>query len=115
VTRKTKMVQRKDRKTRTVAKTKARTRAATKSDANPAQRRDPAVVAWLAREVAEQEKRYRRIVREMDALEKRRRLWIMEFYERIQTRGYSVHAGTRRKVAREEIPPLPKGKIRVVW
>ena len=115
MTRKTKMAQRKDRRVRTVAKTKARARAATKSGPPPAQRRDPAVAAWLAREIAEQEKRYRRIVREMDALEKRRRLWIMEFYERIQTRGYSVHAGIRRKVAREEIPPLPKGKIRVVW
>ena len=79
------------------------------------EKRDPKVVAWLAREIADQEKRYRRIVRDMDALEKRRRRWILEFYERIQTRGYSVHAGARRLVKPEEIPPLPKGKIRVVF
>ncbi len=115
MTRKVKMAPRRNRRERTVAKKKTRKRAATKSGATPAPRRDPAVVAWLAREIAEQEKRYRRIVREMDALEKRRRRWVMEFYERIQTRGYSVHAGIRRKVAREEIPPLPKGRIRVVW
>jgi hypothetical protein len=91
-----------------MAKTKARKATVKKA-------RDPQVEAWVAREIAEQEKRYRGIVREMDALEQRRRRWILEFYERIQTRGYSIHAGLRRKVAREEIPPLPKGKIRVVW
>jgi len=94
---------------------KASARAATKAVVADTRRRDPEVAAWLAREIAEQEKRYKKIVREMDALEQRRRRWILEFYERIQTRGYSIHAGLRRKVAASEIPPLPKGKIRVVW
>ena len=73
------------------------------------------VQAWLDREVAEQERRYRKIVREMDALDPRRKRWIREFYERIQTRGFNVHSDLRRKVEPGEIPPIPKDKVRVVW
>jgi hypothetical protein len=78
-------------------------------------RRSAEVQAWLEREVAEQERRYRKIVREMDALDPRRKRWIREFYQRIQTRGFNVHADIRRKVRPEEIPLVPEDKIRVVW
>jgi hypothetical protein len=77
--------------------------------------RSPEVQAWLERELGEQERRYRRIVREMDALDPRRKKWIKEFYARIQTRGYCVHADIRRKIKPEEIPEIPEGKIKVVW
>jgi len=77
--------------------------------------RAPEVQAWIAREVAEQERRYRKIVREMDALESRRRRWILDFYKRIQTSGFYVHADIKKKIKPEEIPPLPKRKIRVVF
>jgi hypothetical protein len=50
----------------------------------------------------------------MNALNDRRIKWVKEFYQRIQTRGFSVHAGLRRKVAAVDIPRLPK-KIRVVF
>lgn len=81
----------------------------------PALRGKPAEVgAWIARELREQEQRYRRIVREMDALESRRRRWIQEFYRRIQTSGFYLHADIKRRIAPEEIPPLPK-KVRVVY
>ncbi len=112
MTREVKMAETKSRKTKTK---KAPARISKHAPGVDARGRDPVVAAWLAREIAEQEKRYRGIVREMEALEQRRRRWILAFYERIQTRGYSVHAGLRRKVAPEEVPPLPKGKIRVVW
>jgi hypothetical protein len=74
-----------------------------------------AVKAWVQREVREQERRYRRIVAEMEALAPLRERWIEEFYERIQTRGYSVHAGIRRRIRPEEIPPRPRRKLRVVY
>ena len=77
--------------------------------------RSAEVQAWLERELGEQERRYRRIVKEMDALDPRRKKWIKEFYARIQTRGYCVHADIRRKVKLEEIPEITKEKIRVVW
>lgn len=72
------------------------------------------VERWIRREVAAQERIYRGIVREMNALNDRRIKWVKEFYQRLQTRGFSVHAGIRRKVRPEEIPPLPK-RIRVVF
>lgn len=77
-------------------------------------RRPEEVEAWIRREVAAQERIYRGIVREMNALNDRRIKWVKEFYQRLQTRGFSVHAGIRRKVRPEEIPPVPK-RIRVVF
>lgn len=100
-----------------VAKKASRPRQAkTRSAAVVAPRfqRPEEVERWIRREIREQERHYRRIVKEMDALNTRRIRWVKEFYERIQTRGFSVHAGIRRKVRPEEIPPLPK-KIRVVF
>lgn len=93
-------------------KAKARKQAAP-APARP--RRSAEVQAWIDAEVAAQERRYRAIVRKMDALDPKRRRWIREFYARIQTRGYCVHADIRRKVPPEEIPALPPGKIRVVF
>lgn len=80
----------------------------------PVFQRPEEVERWIRREVQEQERLYRRIVKEMDALNARRLRWVREFYGRIQTRGFSVHAGIRRKIRPEEIPPIPK-KIRVVF
>jgi hypothetical protein len=77
-------------------------------------RRPEEVERWIRREVQAQERIYRRIVREMNALNDRRIKWVKEFYQRLQTRGFSVHAGIRRKVRPEEIPPIPK-RIRVVF
>lgn len=77
--------------------------------------RSPAVRAWIRREIREQEVRYRKIVREMEALEPQRELWIHEFFERIQTRGYCVHAGIRRRIKPREIPRRPRRKLRVVY
>ena len=70
---------------------------------------------WLSAEVKEQETQYKKIVAAMDALEPTRLQWFAEFHERIQWRGFSVHAGTRRKIKPEEIKPISKKKIRVVW
>ena len=97
---------------RTPAKSRAESRPATV--APPRFRRPEEVERWILREVQMQERIYRGIVREMNALNDRRIKWVKEFYQRIQTRGYSVHAGLRRKVRPEEIPPVPK-RIRVVF
>lgn len=78
-------------------------------------KRHPTVEAWLQEELLEQQARYEKIVAEMEALAPQREQWIEEFLQRIQTRGFSVHAGTRRKIKPEEIPPRPQRKIRVVY
>jgi len=86
-----------------------------KAPARPeAPRRSEEVERWIQAEVRAQERIYRRIVRDMNALNDRRMKWVKEFYQRLQTRGFSVHAGIRRKVKPEEIPPIPK-RIRVVF
>jgi len=78
-------------------------------------RRSREVVAWLRKEDAEQNKRYRKIVQEQDALEPKRNKWVADFLERIQTRGTHIHYDQMRKVRPEEIPTKPKRKFRVVF
>jgi hypothetical protein len=78
-------------------------------------RRSREVEAWLRKEVAEQKLRYRKIVREQDALAPKRDKWIADFLQRIQIRGTHVHFDQMRKVRPEEIPVRPKRKFRVVF
>ena len=78
-------------------------------------RRSPEAEAWLRKEIAEQKRRYRKIVREQDALAPKREKWVAEFFERIQTRGYNVHYSDRRQIKPEELPTRPKRKFRVVF
>ena len=103
-------------KKKAVRKPSARGPIRTGRAAPPAARseRPEEVERWIRREVAAQERIYRGIVREMNALNDRRIKWVKEFYQRLQTRGFSVHAGIRRKVRPEEIPPVPR-RIRVVF
>lgn len=103
-------------KKKAVSRTTSRSRAKRAAPVAPPAptRRPEEVERWIRREVQAQERIYRRIVREMNALNDRRIKWVKEFYQRLQTRGFSVHAGIRRKVRPEEIPPIPK-RIRVVF
>ena len=78
-------------------------------------RRSREAESWLRREVAEQKLRYRKIVKQQDALEPKRDKWIADFLQRIQTRGVHVHFDQMRKVRPEEIPVKPKRKFRVVF
>jgi len=71
--------------------------------------------AWLRREIAEQKRRYGKVVREQEALSPQRDRWIAAFLERIQTRGFHVHFNQLRKIRPEEIPVKPKRKFRVVF
>jgi hypothetical protein len=70
---------------------------------------------WLKQEVREQKLRYRKIVAEQDALAPKREKWIAAFLERIQTRGFNVHADMLRKIPAEEIPQKPRRKFKVVF
>jgi hypothetical protein len=70
---------------------------------------------WLKQEIREQKTRYRKIVAEQDALAPKREKWIAAFLERIQTRGFNVHADMLRKIPAEEIPQKPKRKFKVVF
>ncbi|MEY3138128.1 MAG: hypothetical protein RL580_1860 [Pseudomonadota bacterium] len=71
--------------------------------------------AWLKKEIAEQKRRYRKIVAEQEALSPKRDKWIADFLQRIQTRGVHTHYDQMRKVRPEEIPVKPKRKFKVVF
>jgi hypothetical protein len=82
----------------------------------PARPIPKAVQAWIAEESAQQLKHYRRIAREMDALGPQRDAWAREFFDRITgPRGFSVHAGMRKTIARSALPERPDRHWRVVW
>ena len=70
---------------------------------------------WMKQETREQKSRYKKIVAEQDALSPRRDKWIADFLERIQTRGFNVHADMLRKIPQEKIPKKPKRKFKVVF
>lgn len=70
---------------------------------------------WLKQEIREQKTRYRKIVAEQEALAPQREKWVAAFLERIQTRGFNVHADVLRKIPPEEIPQRPKRKFKVVF
>jgi len=77
--------------------------------------RSAAVRKWLKKEKDEQKARYKKIVAEQEALSPKRDKWVADFLERIQTRGFNVHADIKRKIPAEEIPKKPRRKFKVVF
>ncbi len=73
------------------------------------------VKAWLKKEAAEQKERYKKIVAEQEALSPKRDKWVADFLERIQSRGFNVHADMLRKIPAAEIPKKPRRKFKVVF
>ncbi len=73
------------------------------------------VKAWLKKEAVEQKARYKKIVADQEALSPKRDKWVAEFLERIQTRGFNVHADMLRKIPASEIPKKPRRKFKVVF
>lgn len=80
-----------------------------------AESRSEIVAKWLQQEAREQQARYKKIVKQMEALAPERDKWIAAFERRIQTRGFNVHSDTLRKIKPEEIYPRPKGRVKVVF
>jgi hypothetical protein len=73
------------------------------------------VKAWIKKEVGIQNKLYKKIVKQMDALAPKRAKWYDEFFERIKTRGFNVHFTERRQIPESQIPKKGRRKDRVVW
>ncbi len=77
---------------------------------------DPKVKAWLQEEMAEQEARYQKIVKEMQDLAPSREQWYQEFFDRITTKGFNVDGDDRVVIKREDLPVFSEGRIdQVVW
>jgi hypothetical protein len=77
--------------------------------------RSKEALRWIDENVADQKKRHRAIVKEMDGLEPKRKKWYREFLECIQTEGFSVTGDIRRKIKKAELPTEPKRKHKVVF
>jgi hypothetical protein len=78
--------------------------------------RTKAVEKWLREETKEQKARYKIIEREMNVtIASEREAWIRAFEQRIQTRGFNIHADMLRKIKPEELYPKPKRKFKVVF
>ena len=77
--------------------------------------RSDGVKKWLKENIAEQKKRHKAIMKEMnvDFAPKRAKLYD-QFFERIKTRGFNVHFTERRQITEEEIPKQHR-KDKVVW
>lgn len=73
--------------------------------------------AWMEKETATQEDRYKAIVDEQDALIPDREKWYAEFLEIVQTKGFNFTGDQRRVIPKEEIAEKPDraDAMRVVW
>lgn len=73
--------------------------------------------AWVAEEIAEQERRYQGIVKEQEDLTSEREKWYAEFLHIVQTKGFNVTGDMRRAITPEEVPEKPDrdDAMKVVW
>ena len=79
-------------------------------------KRSEEIEQWIALEVQEQKARYEKIAQEMNIdLAEQREVWIKEFYERITTTGFNVHADMKKIIKKEELFPKPDREFKVVF
>jgi hypothetical protein len=78
-------------------------------------KRSKAVQAWVDENVAEQKKRYRAIVKEMEELWPKRKKWYREFFGHLQTTGFNVNGDMKRIIKKNELPKEPRRKHKVVF
>ena len=78
--------------------------------------RSEEVENWIAEEVSEQQTRYEKIAHEMNVeIAAQREIWIKEFYERITTTGFNVHADMKKIIKKEELFQKPDREFKVVF
>ena len=79
-------------------------------------KRSEEVEKWLNEEFGEQRERYEKIAKEMNIdLAGQREIWIQEFYQRIQTTGFNVHADMKKIIKPEELFQKPDREFKVVF
>ncbi len=78
-------------------------------------KRTKAVQAWVDENVADQKKRYKAIVKEMEGLWPKRNKWYREFLGHIQTTGFNVTGDVKRIIKKRELPKEPRRKHKVVF
>lgn len=68
---------------------------------------------WLEKNLAEQQQRHQKVLEEMDQLAAQRDIWVDEFLERLQTRGFNYNCDALRQIPAEEIPVKPDRPFKV--
>ena len=70
---------------------------------------------WISKNLAQQEERHVNIVKEMEALAPQRDVWIDEFFQRLQARGYNYNCDAVRVIDKDDIPKKPNRRFKVVF
>ena len=74
------------------------------------------VEKWIQQEIVEQRERYAQIAQAMNIdLAEQREVWIREFYERITTTGFNVHADMKKIIKKEELFAKPDREFKVIF
>jgi len=72
--------------------------------------------AWLKENIAEQKKRHRAIMKEMnDDIAPQRARWYKQFLKAVSTTGFNVNGDMKRVIAKKDLPKQPKRKDKVVY
>lgn len=71
--------------------------------------------AWVDENLADQEKRYDSIVKEMDDLAPKRAKWYEDFLNIMRTKGFNWNGDQRVVIPEDKIPQKPNRKDRVIW
>jgi len=71
--------------------------------------------AWHQDNLKQQKERHEKIVADMDQLSDQRDIWIDEFLQRIQERGFNYNCDALREIPAEEVPEKPDRPFKVVF
>ena len=71
--------------------------------------------AWIKKELAQQQKRFKQILQDMEDLTPKRNKWYAEFLETVSTRGTNIDGDTRAVVAKKDLPKPPRRKHKVTY
>ncbi len=73
------------------------------------------VKSWINNELKQQQKRFKKILKNMEEMSSKRDKWIAAFFDRITTRGTNIDGDIRRVITPEELPKKPRRKFRVTY
>jgi len=72
--------------------------------------------AWLKENIAEQKKRHRAIMKEMnDDVAPQRAKWYKQFLKDVSTTGFNVDGDMKQVIEKKNLPKQPKRKEKVVY
>ncbi len=78
--------------------------------------RSTANKAWLKENIAEQQKRHRAIMKEMNVdVAPQRAKWYKQFLTDVSTTGFNITGDMKRIIAKKDLPKQPKRKEKVVY